>query len=261
MYRGFDIQGLNENSFSSYEHIGNELYADYERQFSEKIESYEDRNGSIDASMISDDWFPTIEADIFLSHSHRDHNLIVNIAGWLQDKFGLRAFIDAAMWGYADNLLKKIDDAYSRSSWSPDTMYDYQKRNNSTSHVHMMLTVGLAEMINRCEAIFFINTPSSIKAGNYLGEDTTGSPWIFTEIAMMRLIKKSPPQFVTESAKTFAMDSADVKPLVIRYPADLSDLTELSYRDLMAWEKASTTSPKPHLNTLYKRHPEGMHGQ
>ena len=57
-------------------------------------------------------WFPQIKADIFISHSHKDEDLALALAGWLKVSFGLTAFIDSCVWGYANDLLKMIDYKY-----------------------------------------------------------------------------------------------------------------------------------------------------
>nr|MBK7064154.1 hypothetical protein [Deltaproteobacteria bacterium] len=67
----------------------------------------------------------------------------------MEKTFGLTAFVDSSVWGDANELLAEIDN---RFCWSDDRRtYDYRKRNNSTSHVHMMLATALSVMIDRCE--------------------------------------------------------------------------------------------------------------
>ena len=58
-----------------------------------------------DGVAIQNDWFPEINADIFISHSHSDRDLANGIAGWINQKFGLRCFIDSNVWGHADSAL------------------------------------------------------------------------------------------------------------------------------------------------------------
>lgn len=38
-------------------------------------------DGYFDASKLQESWFPQVEADIFLSHSHKDEKLIISFAG------------------------------------------------------------------------------------------------------------------------------------------------------------------------------------
>lgn len=94
-------------------------------------------NGHIGGTALKEHWFPTINADIFLSHSHSDLEKVKGFAGWLFDTFGLTSFIDSCVWGCCDELLQEIDDKYC---WQPkNKTYNYKKRNYTTSHVHMML--------------------------------------------------------------------------------------------------------------------------
>ena len=67
-------------------------------------------------------WFPQIKADIFISHSHKDKGLALALAGWLEETFGLTAFIDSCVWGYANKLLKMIDDEYCYQKKSMHTI-------------------------------------------------------------------------------------------------------------------------------------------
>lgn len=71
----------------------------------------------------------------------------------LHDCFGLEAFIDSCSWGYCDDLLNKIDKKYCYDS--KKKTYDYHLRNYTTSHVHMMLSTALAEMMDNTECIIF----------------------------------------------------------------------------------------------------------
>jgi len=41
-------------------------------------------------------------------------------------------------------------------------IYDYELRNYTTSHVHMMLSTALTEMIDNTECIMFYNTSLSV---------------------------------------------------------------------------------------------------
>lgn len=230
MYKGFNVT-LSDSAFSKFENAGRKLYKEDKEKLSETIASYKDDDGQIDAARLSEDWFPAIKADVFLSHSHRDHKLVLGIAGWLKEKFNLRAFIDAAAWGYADDLLKAIDKQYS---WNEKKQtYSYQATTRSSSHVHMMLTVALANMLDRCETAFFINTPSSISADHFIRGHATESPWIYSELAMMKLIKGKKPD--RESVKAKMVAEAATEALRFSYSIDLSHLTPLSERNLRSW--------------------------
>ena len=132
----------------------------------------------IDGTATQKEWFPNVKADIFLSHSHKDLDRANQFAGWMKNNFGLDVFIDSNIWGDSNKLLKEIDDeiCYQESSKT----YNYDKRNFTTSHVHMMLSNSLAEMIDKTECIMFLETPNSVSIQNTIKH--TESPWIYNEL-------------------------------------------------------------------------------
>ncbi len=42
-----------------------------------------------------DNWFPSIKSDIFLSHSHKDEDTALKIAGYLKNNHKLEVFVDS----------------------------------------------------------------------------------------------------------------------------------------------------------------------
>lgn len=189
MYRGFNLlleDNCFEGDFEALKGIGLDSFSSQQTSIEETINSFVRNDGSLDGSLMQANWFPQIKADIFISHSHKDKGLALALAGWLEETFGLTAFIDSCVWGYANKLLKMIDDEYCYQK--KINAYNYQKRNYSTSHVHMMLSVALTQMIDNTECLFFLNTPNSITPNTIINQ--TESPWIYSEIAMSRLIRK-----------------------------------------------------------------------
>lgn len=203
------------------------------------LDEFKNADKSLDAKRIIDNWFPEIEADVFLSHSHKDENTVIGFAGWLKKEFGLDSFIDSEVWGYSDDLLKEIDDNYCRNNCSET--YNYAMRNRSTSHVHMMLSTALMNMIDRCECIIFMNTPNSYKPKDYFhDEGKTESPWIYSEISMTKMLRQRTPwehrrKIAIESySEERASEKGDV---VMKYPLDMLHLTPLNIEDLNNWIK------------------------
>jgi len=191
MYKGFQLELIKEDFYSdkvfnTFYGIGKTYTSVQKNNIKKTIDSYLFSNGTLNGSNMQENWFPQIKADIFISHSHKDEELALTLAGWLKETFGLTAFIDSCVWGYSNDLLKLIDDVYCRNI--NRNSYDYDKRNYSTSHVHMMLSVALTQMIDNTECLFFLNTPNSITPDTIINQ--TESPWIYSEIAMSRLIRK-----------------------------------------------------------------------
>ena len=139
---------------------GIELFSAHEKEVQDCLSEYITEDGIINGTALKEHWFSISKKDVFISHSHCDINKVKAFAGWLYDCFELEAFIDSCSWGYCDDLLKKIDKKYC---YKPKTdTYDYQLRNYTTSHVHMMLSTALTEMMDNTECVIFFNTPNSI---------------------------------------------------------------------------------------------------
>lgn len=201
-------------------------------------------DGSIDGSKMQENWFPQIRADVFISHSHGDEILARKLSYWLYVTFGLRAFIDSDVWGYAPDLEEKLLRIYCRYSDQED--YDDLK-NFVSAHVHMMLSVALNQMIDNAECLFFLNTPSSISIDAPI-EGTTPSPWIYSEIAMSRLIRKKSKGehrgLLFESEQDLFADRP------IRYTLPMDHLTKLNSDDLLMWKKYCKAASHHHLKAL-----------
>lgn len=174
---------------------GNRIYKEHEGKARKHLKEFIYDNGHIDGSAMKSNWFQMENVDIFISHSHQDLNKVKAFAGWLYDEFKLTAFIDSCVWGYCDELLKQIDNEYCKKS--DGKTYNYNLRNYTTSHVHMMLSTALTEMIDRTECIMFYNTPSAVCMKDDLKSikeekpTITLSPWIYHELAMTMLVRRS----------------------------------------------------------------------
>lgn len=266
MYRGYEIGSLTFKK--DYENF---LPSDCNEAVKEVLEKYLSPEGFLFAQDIMDDWFPEIKADIFISHSHHDEKLAKKLAGWLYENFGLVSFIDSYFWGYCNDLQKKIDNKYCMNDGQKT--YSYEKRNGSTSHVHMMLSMALMKMIDKCECVFFINTPSSINSETSIEEiskigkaieKTTSSPWIYSEILMTKLINKNIPERYfkigvgVESHKVHEAYTKD-ESLKIKYDVNLDHFINLSSNDLNKWRNKvagmSSVTKEKALDTLYELTP------
>lgn len=180
-----------------YRLIGRDLHLNYKKDISESLDSYLKINGHVDANELSGDWFPTVEADIFISHSHADEDLALILAGWLFEEFELKSFIDSTVWGNIANLQKEIDRPLIMSNGN----YSYQKRNQSTAYVHLLLSSALTKMIDNSEAIFFLSTNNSLKVYE---EHITESVWIYHEIFTSKFLRKQLPLRMRMLQKCFS---------------------------------------------------------
>ena len=104
MFAGFNLE--TEEMFLEYKALGESLFNENKQQVEREFEKFIREDGSIDGTAMQDNWFPQINADIFISHSHADEEKAIALAGWLKHTFDLNVFIDSCVWGYANNLLK-----------------------------------------------------------------------------------------------------------------------------------------------------------
>ena len=245
LFAGFNL--TTDDDFKNYNRIGEEIFKNNKDTISSKLDEYFNADGSINGTTLQSDWFPQIEYDVFLSHSHKDEDMAKGLAGWLNEKFGLSVFIDSCVWGYSLELQKSLDDKYCVLEDKTPTVYNYQKVMYSTSHVHMMLSTALTMMLDKTESVFFLNTPNSLSTKDTINQ--TESPWLYHELAMTRLVRKRKLSDYREEIihKGYFNEQASLK---IKYDVDTSHLYPLNLSDLELWSnKFSEEYP---LDTLYE---------
>ncbi|QSO50825.1 hypothetical protein JZ785_18280 [Alicyclobacillus curvatus] len=252
MYSGFNLK--TNIDFSEYEDEGKNLFARHRRQIRDKLDAFMLNDGHLDGSEMQENWFPQLNCDVFISHSHKDEKRAVGLAGWLNHAFDLTTFIDSSVWGYADDLLRRLDDEFCQIEGR--STYSYELRNYSTSHVHMMLSTALTMMIDKSECVIFLNSPNSISSSDVIGNQTR-SPWIYHEIAMTQLIRRRSlseyrPDLLKKSEKTIIMDSAQGVP--VKYRLDMQHLNEITDNHLISWFRMQHVNPTDYpLDHLYQQ--------
>lgn len=251
MYKGFNLTTTGDMFEEHSKHI-DKFYDNLKIKVEENLNSYICENGNLDGDKIINDWFPEVKTHVFISHSHNDEKLAKNFAGWLKDNFNIDSFIDSCVWGYANDLLKQIDDKYSQFDGNSAT-YSYEKRNYSTSHVHMMLSTALMSMMDKCECIIFLNTTESTVESK--GEYTTdknkvSSPWIYDELIMTNFIRKKIPKrlktekkSLNETYKQYANDT-EISQLIIEYTGVFDALTDIDDHKLILWQISNILNNK-----------------
>ena len=240
-------------------------FATSKKEIQRKLKEFILDNGHIDASALQEEWFPTIKADVFISHSHKDNSIAKALAGWLKTTFGLNSFIDSSVWGYCDELLKEIDNKYcknridsKRFSKGDKETYNYTLRNFTTSHVHTLLSSALSQMIDKTECVIFINTPQSVSISSEIesikGDSITTSPWIYHELAMTSIIKTTKPMRQHTISESFShTEIRDSLPQFdYRIDAYLKEMIELTEADLISWEKKKAVNGADSLDKLYE---------
>ncbi len=221
MYRGFRVKALNTINFVSYE----EAKSSQEKkgcQIYQRLKTYVLNDGIIDASKIQNDWFPLLDANVFISHSHADIREVTLFAGLLEKYFGLKPFIDCYVWGYYQDILKLLLDINPNADWKTISYL--------SSNVHLMLSTALSMMIDKCEVLFFYDTPNSISAKDVITK--TNSAWIYHEIGISDIIrKKSPIEHRTKSNNFSMLKEAST----FNFNIDLSHLEILGCDDIINW--------------------------
>ena len=234
MYKGYNLR-LAEDEIQNIEYIykiGKESYSRIRKGISDQIKSFKNPDGSIDATKMQRGWFPRTPASIFLSHSHKDEKLAIAFAGWIKEQFNLDVFIDSCLWGNSSVLLKLLDDTYCFNT--NGATYNYQLRNLTTSHVHMMLQTALADMIDSTECVIFLNTPNSISPEEVVSK--TLSPWIYSELSTTTIVRNKDKddyrKRLIEESRLFS--SGGVLPK-FKYNAPVDQLIKLDTYDLNQW--------------------------
>ncbi len=255
MYRGFNLK-FDSYLDEKYLQIGKQIQKQEKDKIKDNFEFYFLNNDSLDGNLIMDNWFPSIKSDIFLSHSHKDEDTALKIAGYLKNNHNLEVFVDSSVWLNCYDLLKLIDNKYCLND--DQIYYSYEMRNYSTSHVHMMLMNSLNRMIDSSEALFFLNTPNSISPKTVIKEQTF-SPWIYSEIETSKIINKKTPDRLFRKTKYFsddryvALNESVNKNIQIGYELELGHLTNINSYEFKNWIEGFYVDKFDALDTLYKK--------
>lgn len=217
---------------------GKKIYESHKALATKSLKEFIYDNGHIDGSAMKSNWFQIKDVDVFISHSHQDITKVKAFAGWLYDEFNLTAFIDSCVWGYCDDLLKQIDNEYCKQE--DGKTYDYNLRNYTTSHVHMMLSTALTEMIDKTECIMFYNTPNSVSLKNEK-KKVTLSPWIYHELATTSLVRICKPTRIIPILEHVDINKtySERNNISIEYNIDeyLKEMITVESDELISWKK------------------------
>lgn len=186
------------------------------------------KDGIIRGDTLKDNYFPTTHFDgtsydVFISHSHNNEDEAHILAAWLEKNKGISCFVDSFVWGSADQLLKEIDHKYCvKYKTKKETIYNYQKRNFTTSHVHAILSMSLLETIQRSKYCIFIESKESVPLNSKLKKESL-SPWLYEEIKFMKLLQpKKDTKLFEDIQKSFCC----------RIAHDVSDILEFPFLDV-----------------------------
>ena len=264
MFAGFNLK-INKDFFESkpklfseYQRIGEKHLKEQTKKIKYGLEKYV-KDDIINGSKVQSDWFPEVQADIFLSHSHADEELVNAIAGWLNDNFNLKCFVDSNVWNYAGDLCEALNAKYSnkRSDGNGGYLYNHNECQKVSEHVNIMLNIALQRMIDKCESIFLINTEQSIHINrNSKSMDLTYSPWIYSELVCSEIVRKRQLAFYRYN-KNLEHSFNESKQLPISYDVSTQHLIDINKNTLEDWRNEFYTKkelePFP-LDVLYEKY-------
>lgn len=251
MFAGYNVD-LTNAQLDKYLETGRKSSITQKETLAKSLSDYFS-DGILNGTKMEADWFPTIgKPDIFISYSHNDEDVALSFAGFLEQELHLNVFVDANIWGSADELLRKIDDEYAKSKTVPNN-YNYEDRNFTTSHVHMMLSNAIMKVMDASECIFLLNTDESLPSiAETMGTACTFSPWIYTEIMFTQMLRhKKLSDYRPELTKKGMEFEAREKSLKIKYDVSLDNLIKLNWDDLQAWN-TSFKGSRPYGDLLGK---------
>lgn len=230
MYAGFKLEALKFKNFTS-SISTQERRLTKKKEIESRLKEYVVDNTTVNATEIQNDWFPQVKANVFLSHSHADIESVTLLADFLEEKFGLNCFIDSYVWGYFNNLINLLLEGEELT---------IENVSYVSSNVHMMLSMALNNMIDRCECIIFYNTPNSLSLKGLIQQTT--SPWIYNELTVSKIIRKRSKiahrLLLLENFSTGIIKTAKAVKKKFFYDVNLSHLHNMSVKQFNDWRKA-----------------------
>lgn len=228
MYTVFNVS-LAESFASDYNKEGTRIYQTVTENTAKKLNKIINEN-NIDGNKLQELWFPDKiyqgKPFIFISHSHKNENTAIRLAGYLLKEFGILSFVDSCVWENMDDLIEILDD-----------LVDDHDLNSS--YVHLMLASALMEMIDNCECMFFLNTRSSVKENG-----KTESPWLYFELNTVNVIRKKSGIVLPHAEDGYYTESMEFTP-------KMNQMKKIDENILRKWKNKCDENSDP-FETLYK---------
>lgn len=223
-----DVRKINASSALG---IGRNLYSSILTDSCSDVlrQLLENEQGIIDGEKLKREYFPTKdkrEFNVFISHSHSDIKEIEKFATTLEEKYGVRCFVDSMIWKDIADLQYNIDSKYSRGT---NGKLDYKAVQQSTAHIHSLLSIALFEMIDQCECCIFVQSNKSLALD--LKDTATLSPWIYEEIFYMNHARKILPKRIPERKLFSVLNESRITDAYIKmsHVIDLTDFKDFMY--------------------------------
>lgn len=172
-------RSVDERIYQRYFDHGMSLRNNAKKETCLTIQECKEPDGRINAEDITNELFAAFDADVFLSHSHKDIKTVTAFAGYL-DSIGARPFVDSFVWGDAYELLWNVNDIYSRND---NGDLDYNDTAYAAAQIYMILNGALIDMMDRTENFLLLGTEEIIQNGR------TTSPWIYSELLYSKILR------------------------------------------------------------------------
>lgn len=173
----------------------------------------QNENGTpiLDGEKLINDWFPnSSDKNIFISHAHKDAQLVENFASFLENQ-GLKPFVDFEVWGRCTELIKKINDEFNAVCGEKNAYY-YSDAQSISANIYIILVTALNKMISQCSTFVFIESNNSIE------DDYTYSPWIMEELNTFNILRCN-----NQMKKTY-LDSEEYVPFNVAVSFKINDI-------------------------------------
>lgn len=197
----------------------------------------------INVSEIETEFFPKIDAHIFISHSHADISEAQKLANFLYSNFGLKCFIDSVFWKNVDDIINELllppadkNRMFRTPNGQPNnTIISTSDIKRNCSHAYMILGMSLLKIIDKTEAFFFLDSNNSTSFNPRNNQLATKSPWISLELLSTEILRRKPIRSHRRIQNAF--ESANFnESKAFFYPIDLSNLTAINYANLEDWQ-------------------------
>lgn len=164
------------------------------------------KDSLLDAETVQQELFPTVKADVFLSHASGDSQQVMQLAVLLEN-LGLKVFVDSCVWGNVYELLEEVDDQFSIKDRQP-RLYHYHKVTRTSANVYMILNAALQRMIDGCELFLYLDS-AAVRIQDYVdSSDYIGSPWVFSELMFARTVARRPRPRPRPALEALTQDKA-----------------------------------------------------
>ena len=197
----------------------------------------------INIKEVEAEFFPSIDAHIFISHSHADIEDAKNLANFLYSNFGLKSFIDAIFWKNVDDIINDLlcprtnkSQAFLTPNRNLDNSVNTEDIKINCSHAYMTLAMSLLKTIDKTEAFFFLNSSNSTTFNPNTSQLATKSPWISLELLSTEILRRKSIQSHRKTTDSFNSISLEESNRQILHPINLSNLTEINVHTLNSWK-------------------------